>query len=90
VVGINSAGLASHARFASHHRLPYLLLSDTGNVVLKSFGIKPALFFSGRETFLIDEDGIVLFKYRAFLDGAGHPSKMLEILKAIKNKKYTG
>jgi peroxiredoxin Q/BCP len=82
VAGINSAPPETHARFAADHRLPYILLSDTGNKVLKSFGVRPALFLSGRETFLIDENGIVLFKYRAFFDGAGHPEKLLNALKA--------
>jgi peroxiredoxin Q/BCP len=80
VVGINFRDSMSHADFATENHLPYALLSDTGNMVLKSFGIKHSFIFSGRETFLIDEMGIVLYKYRAFFDTAGHATKMLEFL----------
>lgn len=66
VVGINSASVQSHAKFAVNNRLPFTLLSDPGNIVLKGFGIKPALFITGRETFVINSAGIVMYKYRAF------------------------
>lgn len=82
VVGINSASVASHKSFAEHHRLPFTILSDPGNKVLKQFGIKNVLFITGRETFIIGLDGKIAFSYRAFLDGSGHSEKVLEFLRS--------
>ncbi|OKS86697.1 peroxiredoxin [Mucilaginibacter polytrichastri] len=80
VVGINSGTVASHRKFAQKNNLPFLLLSDPGNKILKSFGIKPWLFLTGRETFVIGTDGKIEFSYRAFLNGDAHPEKVLEFL----------
>jgi len=80
VIGINSGSVESHKSFARKNRLPFTLLSDPGNVVLKKFGIKPVLFLTGRETFIVDETGTILHSYRAFLNGASHSEKALEFL----------
>ncbi|MDP9077727.1 MAG: peroxiredoxin [Bacteroidota bacterium] len=80
VVGINSGSVTSHNDFALKNRLPFQLLSDPGNKVLKQFGIKPWLFLTGRETFVIGLDGKVAFKYRAFLDGSSHSEAVTQFL----------
>ncbi|BAV04906.1 peroxiredoxin Q/BCP [Filimonas lacunae] len=80
VIGINAGSSASHKAFAEKNRLPFTLLSDPGNKVLKAFGIQPWLFLTGRETFLIDEQGKVEYTYRAFLKGDAHPQKVLAFL----------
>lgn len=82
VVGINSGDVASHAKFAEKNRLPFQLLSDPGNKILKQFGIKPWLFLTGRETFVVDLDGKIAFKYRAFLNGDAHSKYVLDFLAA--------
>ncbi|MFA6083572.1 peroxiredoxin [Mucilaginibacter sp.] len=82
VVGINSGTVASHAAFAKSNRLPFKLLSDPGNKVLKQFGIKPWLFLTGRETFLVDNKGKIVYTYRAFLNGDKHSEKVLDFLKS--------
>lgn len=81
VIGINNGSIESHHTFAQKNRLPFTLLSDPDNKVLKSFGIKPVLFLTGRETFIVNEDGVVVFNYRAFLSGDAHPQKVLDFLK---------
>ena len=80
VIGINAGSVESHRKFAEKNRLPFTLLSDPGNAVLKKFGIKPVLFLTGRETFIVDEYGKIVYSYRAFLNGASHPQKVLEFL----------
>lgn len=45
VVGINFGEIRSHAHFAAENRLPFILLSDIGNMVLKSFGVKNSHIF---------------------------------------------
>ncbi|RZJ83108.1 MAG: peroxiredoxin [Chryseobacterium sp.] len=86
VIGINSGSVAAHSAFAKANRLPFILLSDPGNAVLKLFGVKSFLMMSGRETFLIDRDGTILYSYRGFLAGAKHPEKMLEFIKSSKTE----
>src|SRR3989338_7689460 len=39
VIGISSDSADSHRRFASHHRLPFTLLSDEGGEVRKLYGV---------------------------------------------------
>lgn len=80
VIGINSGSVESHKKFAQHHNLNFTLLSDSGNKVLKLFGIKNILFLTGRETFVVDESGVVVFRYRGFLNGDAHVEKTLEFL----------
>lgn len=80
VVGINSGSIESHSNFAKKNRLPFTLLSDTDNKVLKQFGIKPWLFLTGRETFVIGTDGKIAFNFRAFLNGDAHAEKVLDFL----------
>lgn len=81
VIGINSGTPESHLAFAEHHRLPFTLLSDPDNRVLKEFGIKNVLFLTGRETFVFDIHGILAFKYRGFLDGSAHAEGVLQFLR---------
>lgn len=81
VVGINSGSVESHKSFQQHHNLPFTLLSDTNNKILKEFGVKNALFLTGRETFVVDLSGKIAFKFRAFLKGSEHSEKVLEFLK---------
>ena len=81
VIGINSASVESHKAFATHHQLPFTILSDPGNKVLKQFGIRNVLFITGRETFLVGLDGKIAFSFRAFLDGSAHSEKVLNFLK---------
>jgi len=83
VIGINAGSVDEHHAFAKKNRLPFTLLSDPGNAVLRSFGIKPFLFLTGRETFVIDEDGKIAYTFRAFLNGAAHPQKVLDYLAKV-------
>ncbi|WP_295222604.1 peroxiredoxin [uncultured Chryseobacterium sp.] len=81
VIGINSGSVDSHKKFADHHNLTFRLLSDPGNKILKSFGVKNVLFLTGRETFVVDEQGKVVYKYRGFMNGDAHADKTLKYLK---------
>lgn len=80
VIGINSGSVESHKAFAEHHNLNFTLLSDSENKVLKSFGVKNIMFLTGRETFVVDESGKIVYRYRAFLNGNAHVDKTIEYL----------
>jgi len=80
VFGINAGSVAEHAKFRDHHKLPFSLLSDPGNRVLKSFGIPGVLFLTGRETFVADQNGKIIYKYRGFLNGEAHVKEVMHYL----------
>ena len=85
VVGINNADVESHKRFAEKNRLPFKLLSDPGNKVIKQFGVKNALFLTGRETFIVDDKGIIVYKFRDFFKGAAHAKGALRFLSPVNH-----
>lgn len=80
VIGINSGSMESHKAFAEKFHLPFTLLSDPGNRVLKRFGVKNVLFLTGRETFVVGLDGKLAFKYRAMMNATEHNDKVLAFL----------
>lgn len=60
VIGISSDSAESHSKFAAKYSLPFVLLSDRGGKVRKSFGV-PTTFglLPGRVTYVLDKDGVV-------------------------------
>ena len=84
VIGINNGSVESHRSFKEHHKLPFTLLSDPDNKVLKLFGVKGKLIFTGRETFLIGLDGKILYTYNSFTDGPAHAQEMLSFIEKMK------
>ena len=83
VIGINSGTVESHRHFAAKHRLNFTLLSDPGNQVLRKFGIRNLLFFTGRETFVVGLSGRIQLRYRGFLNGEAHVHATLDLLQAV-------
>jgi peroxiredoxin Q/BCP len=83
VVGINSGSVESHRHFQTNHQLPFTLLSDPGNKVLKLFGVKSKFMISGRETFVIDRSGKVRFLYDSFSNGPAHEQEALAFIKTL-------
>lgn len=86
VIGINAATVASHKSFSQHHNLQFTLLSDPDNKVYHLFGIKNNLFSTGRETFIIDLKGNIIYTHQAMLQGKGHADAALQFIKAAKTK----
>lgn len=80
VIGINSGTVDSHKKFIEHHKLPFTLLSDPDNKVLKMFGVKNKFFITGRETFIIDKRGKVAFTFDSFMNGAAHEKEALAFI----------
>jgi peroxiredoxin Q/BCP len=84
VIGINGGTVASHKEFQQHYKLPFTLLSDPGNKVYDMFGVKSKMFFSGRETFVIDLKGKIVYKHEAMMQGKEHAEDALAFIKAAK------
>jgi thioredoxin-dependent peroxiredoxin len=82
VTGINGGTVASHKAFSDHYKLPFTLLSDPDNKVYHLFGVKNKMFMSGRETFIIDLHGKVVFAYEAMMQGKKHSDDALAFIKA--------
>lgn len=82
-IGISSQSVESHKKFAAHHSLPYILLSDGDNSVRKLYDVKPTLGVAGRATFVIDKKGIVKHIFVSQLQFSKHAKKALNALKEI-------
>ena len=83
VIGINSGTVQRHKSFHDHQGLPFVLLSDPQNLVLKRFGVKRSFLFTGRETFVVDLRGKIAFTYSAFTQGEAHAEKALQVVKQL-------
>jgi thioredoxin-dependent peroxiredoxin len=84
VVGVSSDGVESHARFASHHGLPFVLLSDSDGAVRSAYGVAPALgFIPGRVTFVIDRQGVVRHVFSSLTRIGNHVDSALETVKQL-------
>ncbi|MCW4003590.1 MAG: peroxiredoxin [Candidatus Bathyarchaeota archaeon] len=60
VLGVSGQSVQSHKFFATHHGLPFLLLSDVGNKVRELYGVPSTMgLLPGRVTYIIDKKGIV-------------------------------
>jgi len=86
VIGINSGTIASHKSFRDHHKLPFTLLSDPNNKVYHLFGVKNAMFMTGRKTFVVDLHGKIGFAYEAMMQGKQHADDALNYIRSQKVK----
>jgi peroxiredoxin Q/BCP len=77
VYGVSRDGLRAHAKFISKYHLPFDLLSDPKNVLRKKFGVKGDLFglIPGRATYVFDEKGILIHKYRSQRNALQHATE---------------
>lgn len=82
VFGISGDSVKSHSEFKTKYKLPFDLLSDTGDSVRKLFGVPDDLFglIPGRVTYIIDSKGFVLHIFNSQLDFSRHVDESLKIL----------
>jgi thioredoxin-dependent peroxiredoxin len=84
VIGISSDSSASHQAFASGHRLPFLLLTDSDGSLRKAFGVPKTLgLLPGRVTYVIDRQGIVRHVFNSQLQSERHVSEALKIVRQL-------
>lgn len=80
VIGISSDSVKSHVRFGQKYQLPFILLSDTDKTVRKQFKIKNSmLLIPGRETYVVDEKGIVIMVFNS-INASEHMKRALKAL----------
>lgn len=87
VVGVSSDSAAAHQRFATKHRLPFILLSDTDGSVRKLYGV-PATFglLPGRVTYVIDKQGIVRQVFSSQFTPEKHITEALRTIQEMEKK----
>jgi len=81
VIGISSDSDTSHQKFAKTYKLPFVLLADTKAKVRKLFGVKNKILglLPGRETFVFNTNGILIFKFQS-MGASDHIKKSLQEL----------
>jgi peroxiredoxin Q/BCP len=77
LVGVSADSDESHRAFAAHHKLPFLLVSDSQGKIAESFGVPFQGGFTARQTFVIGPDGNVKKIYRQ-VDVTAHAAQILE------------
>jgi thioredoxin-dependent peroxiredoxin len=85
VIGVSSDSADKHAAFASHHNLPFTLLSDEGGRVRKSYGVPAVLgLIPGRVTYVIDRTGTVRNSFTSMTNIDKHVNDALAMVKRLQ------
>ena len=82
VIGVNQGSVESHKKFQTDYKLPYQLLSDPEEMVIKAFGVKGSML-NDRVTFVVDKTGQIVFKYNSLTQGVKHTTEVLKFLREM-------
>lgn len=85
IIGISSDSPASHLKFAKKYNLNFTLLSDEKSEVEKRFGVPRTVLglISGRVTYIIDKNGIVVHIFNSLFNAEKHVEESLRIIKSL-------
>ena len=84
VLGISGQSVESHKSFATHHGLPFLLLSDEDNKIRKLYGVPTNLgIIPGRVTYIIDKKGVVRHVFNSQYQPQKHVEEAIEVLQKL-------
>jgi thioredoxin-dependent peroxiredoxin len=84
VLGISVQSVESHKSFATHHGLPFLLLSDEENKIRKLYGVPTNLgIIPGRVTYIIDKKGVVRHVFNSQYQPQKHVEEAIEVLQKL-------
>lgn len=84
VVGVSADSAQSHQGFASHHRLPFVLLSDADGAVRRRYGATAWLGLApGRVTFVIDRRGIIRHVFNSQMQARRHMEEALRTVREL-------
>jgi peroxiredoxin Q/BCP len=87
VLGVSSDTLESHKSFATHHGLPFLLLSDEDGKVRKLYGVPSTMgIIPGRVTYIIDKKGVVRHIFNSQFQPEKHIEEALKVLKELEKE----
>jgi len=89
ILGVSRDSVRTHGNFRTKHGFPFHLLSDSDEVLCKSFDVIKEKKLYGRtymgierSTFLIDEDGILRQEWRK-VKVPGHADAVLEATRSL-------
>ncbi len=82
VVGVSQDSVASHQQFASHRRLPFVLLSDPKGKVADLYGAEASFFglLRARITFVIGKDRVIRHTFSSQVQPTKHIRESLAAL----------
>jgi len=84
VIGVSQDSDRSHKRFAEHHRLPFILVSDRDNALRKAYGVPKTMgLLPGRVTYVIDREGVVRHVFNSQINVKKHVRDALEVVKRL-------
>jgi peroxiredoxin Q/BCP len=84
VIGVSNDSVSSHQEFATHHRLPFVLLSDQSGALRKLYSVPAWMgFIPGRVTYVIDKEGIVRHVFNSATNMTAHIRESLQTLQAM-------
>ena len=90
VLGVSSQSVESHKSFATHHGLPFILLSDEKNEVRKLYGVPATMgIIPGRVTFIIDKKGVVRHIFSSQYQPEKHIEEAREVLQQLMEEEKT-
>lgn len=85
VIGISDDNVSRHLKFSKTYKLPFILLSDSGNKVRKLFGVPGNLFglIPGRVTYVVDKKGVVVQVFDS-MNASIHIKKTKETIEKLQ------
>jgi len=87
VIGVSDDSIESHDKFASHHRLPFILATDAGGKLREQMGVKKTLgMLPGRVTFVIDRDGVIRDRFVSQIRVKKHVAHALDLVKQLEKR----
>ncbi len=91
VIGVSSDSTDSHRKFADHHGLSFLLLSDVKGKLKKEYGVHSTLgLFPGRVTYVIDKEGRVRHIFNSQMHPERHVDEARKVLEEIERMRMDG
>jgi thioredoxin-dependent peroxiredoxin len=90
VLGVSGQSVESHKSFATHHGLPFILLSDVDNKVRKLYGVLATMgIIPGRVTFIIDKKGVVRHMFNSQIQPEKHVEEAKQVLEKLNAEEKT-
>jgi peroxiredoxin Q/BCP len=87
VIGVSGQNVESHKSFATHHGLPFILLSDQGNEVRELYGVPSSMgIIPGRVTYIIDKKGMVRHIFNSQSQAQKHVEEAKKTLLEIEKE----
>lgn len=89
VMGISRDGVDKHRDFVAKHNLTFHALSDPDGRVHRLFRVKDTIPFliPGRETFVIDRDGVIRHHFASQINATKHVDEALRVVRELQQER---